>query len=223
MIYSGGGHSSLGYVRCTTKKTLLFFRSLSPKGPHFYQLSPNDPLFLTNSLSPKDPDTSLSLKDPSFSHLIVKQVTIFGKKKWIYRKFRQIWRKVEKFLAILALKAPFFFMHFTKRTLFLGALSLKDPLFWRNLSPKAPCIWGAWWHSYVTFICECPRGYIGLIMVPIGNFGIGIMWLVPIGPLLVFHWQLWHRLQIGEKVYFKSQILVHKYWTILDHFYVPVL
>ena len=26
-----------------------------------------------------------------------------------------------------------------------------------------------------------------------------------------------------EKVYFKSQILVHEYWTILDHFGVPVL
>ena len=26
-----------------------------------------------------------------------------------------------------------------------------------------------------------------------------------------------------EKVYFKSQILVHKYWPILDHFFVPVL
>ena len=48
--------------------------------PNLYQLSPNDPLVLTNSLSPEDPDTSLSLKDPSFSHLIVKQVTMFGKK-----------------------------------------------------------------------------------------------------------------------------------------------
>ena len=62
-------------------KRPYFFRSLSPKDPHFYQLSPSDPLFLTNSLSLKDPDTSLSLKDPSFSLLIVKQVTIFGKKK----------------------------------------------------------------------------------------------------------------------------------------------
>ena len=26
-----------------------------------------------------------------------------------------------------------------------------------------------------------------------------------------------------EKVYFRSQILVHKYWTILDHFGIPVL
>ena len=26
-----------------------------------------------------------------------------------------------------------------------------------------------------------------------------------------------------EKVYFKSQILVHEYWTILHHFGIPVL
>ena len=29
--------------------------------------------------------------------------------------------------------------------------------------------------------------------------------------------------QTREKVYFKSQILVHEYWTILNHFGVPVL
>ena len=29
--------------------------------------------------------------------------------------------------------------------------------------------------------------------------------------------------KIMEKVYLKSQILVHEYWTILDHFCVPVL
>ena len=28
---------------------------------------------------------------------------------------------------------------------------------------------------------------------------------------------------VWGKVYFKSQILVHEYWTILDHFCVPVL
>ena len=28
---------------------------------------------------------------------------------------------------------------------------------------------------------------------------------------------------VWEKVFFKSQILVHEYWTILDHFEVPVL
>ena len=72
---------------------------------------------------------------------------------WIFRKFRQMWRNVEKVLAILALKAPIFWCISLKEP--LCALSLKDPLFWRNLSPKDPYIWGAWWHSYVTFVCEC--------------------------------------------------------------------
>ena len=74
----------------------------------------------------------------------------------IFRKFRHFWRNVEKFLAILALKAPIFDAFHWKTPPFLCALSLKDPFFWRNLSPKDPYIWGAWWHSYVTFICEWP-------------------------------------------------------------------
>ena len=138
---------------CRRKKTPTFFRSLSPKDPHFYQLSPNDPLFLTNSLSPIDPDTSLSLKDPLFSHLI--KVTIFGKKRRNFQKFQQIWRNVEKFLAILALKAPIFDAFHWKTPYFLGFVIERSP-FWCKLSPKDPYIWGSWWHSYVTFICECP-------------------------------------------------------------------
>ena len=30
-------------------------------------------------------------------------------------------------------------------------------------------------------------------------------------------------IQDTEKVYFKSQILIHEYWTILDHFCIPVI
>ena len=104
-----------------------FFRSLSPKDPPFYQLSPNDPVFLTNSLSPKDPDTSLSLKDPSFWHLLVKQVTIFCKKIDFFANFDRFDKMLRNFLAILTLKVPIFW-----------CISLKDPLFWRNLSPKDP-------------------------------------------------------------------------------------
>ena len=74
----------------------------------------------------------------------------------IFRKFQHFWWNVEKFLAILTLKAPIFWCISLKDLLFLCALSLKDPLFWHNLSPKDPYIWSAWWHSYVTFICECP-------------------------------------------------------------------
>ena len=77
---SRGGALNFRLRAMCHQKDPTFFRSLSPKDPHFFQLSPNDPLFLTNSLSPKYPDTSLSLKGPSFLHSLVKQVTIFGKK-----------------------------------------------------------------------------------------------------------------------------------------------
>ena len=53
-------------------------------------------------------------------------------------------------------ESPYFLCISLKDPLFLCTLSLKDPLFWCNLSPKDPYIWGAWWHLYVTFICECP-------------------------------------------------------------------
>ena len=118
----GGGGTQLWVTRHVPPKRPYFFLLAFTKRPHFYQLSPNDPLFFENF------DISVT--------------------------------NVEKFLAILALKAPIFDA-FHWKTLFLRALSLKDPLFWRNLSPKDPYIWGAWWHSYVTFICECPpRGFL---------------------------------------------------------------
>ena len=51
----------------------------------------------------------LSLKNPSFSHLIVKQVIIFGKKFDILKISTKLTTDdVEKFLAILSRKAPIF-------------------------------------------------------------------------------------------------------------------
>ena len=41
------------------------------------------------------------------------------------------------------------------KPIFLDAFPWKTPFFWCNLSRKDPYIWGAWWHWYVTFICEC--------------------------------------------------------------------
>ena len=141
-------------------KRLFFSLAFTERPPFLPTFTQWPPIFDKNSLSLKDPDTSLLIKDPSFSHLIVKQVTIFGKKLDFSKKFWQIWQNVEKFLAILALKAPIFWCISLKDPLFWGALSLKDPLFWRNLSPKDPYIWGVWWHLYVTFICECPPGVV---------------------------------------------------------------
>ena len=47
-------------------------------------------------------------------------------------------------------------MHFTERPLIFVRSVTERPPFWQNLSLKDPYIWGAWWHSYITFICECP-------------------------------------------------------------------
>ena len=65
-LWSGERHSTLGYAPCATKKTLLFC-SLSPKDPIFTNFHSMTPPFFTNSLSPKHPDASLSLKDLHFS------------------------------------------------------------------------------------------------------------------------------------------------------------
>ena len=43
--FARGGHSTLGYAPCATKKTLLFFRSLSPKDPIFTNFHPMTPCF----------------------------------------------------------------------------------------------------------------------------------------------------------------------------------
>ena len=109
-----GGALNFGLRAMCNQKTLHFFRSLSPKDPHFYQLPPDDPLFLTNSLSSKDPDTSWSLKDPSFSHLIVKQVTIFGKK-FNFSKISTNLTKCWEIFGHFGPESLYFLMHFTER------------------------------------------------------------------------------------------------------------
>ena len=65
---------------------------------------------------------------PIFNKLLVTERPFLAKS-WIFQKFWQIWRNVEKFLAILALKAPIFWCISLKDPLFLCALSLKDHLF----------------------------------------------------------------------------------------------
>ena len=119
------------------QKDPTFFRSLSPKDPHFYQLSPNDPLFLTNSLSPKDPDTSLSLEDPWFSNLIVKQVTIFGGK-MDFSKISTNLTKCWEIFGHFGPESPYFWCILLKDPLFLCGLSLKDLLFDVICHQKAP-------------------------------------------------------------------------------------
>ena len=64
-------------------------------------------------------------------------------------------------------ESPYFLMHFTERPPIFVHFVTERPPFLPNLSPKDPYIWGAWWHSYVTFICEClPRELFLHLMHP---------------------------------------------------------
>ena len=136
----------------------LAFTERPPFLPNFTQWPP----IFNKLLVTERPDTSLSLKDPSFLHLIVKQVTIFGKK-LDFSKISTNLTKCWEIFGHFGPKSPYFLCISLKDPLFLCTLSLKDPLFWCNLSPKNPYIWCAWWHSYVTFKFECiPPGYITL-------------------------------------------------------------
>ena len=109
------------------------FRNLRQNGANFSEKF----WFLVHgffrSLSPKD--THFSPNDP-----------LFFKNFDIFDEMFNFWP--------FALKA-LFLMHFTERPPNFVHFVTERPLFWHNLSQKDPYIWGAWWHSYVTFICEC--------------------------------------------------------------------
>ena len=66
-------------TRHVPPKDPTFFARFHRKTPIFTNFHPMTPIF-NKLLVTRDPDTSLSLKDPSFSPLVVKQVTIFGNK-----------------------------------------------------------------------------------------------------------------------------------------------
>ena len=82
------------------------------------------------------PDISLSLKDPSFLHLIVKQVTIFGQKFDFSKISTNLTRNVEKFFIFW--KHLFFDSIHWKTPYFLCALSLKDSFFDAICHRKTP-------------------------------------------------------------------------------------
>ena len=69
----------------------------------------------------------------------------------IFRKFRHFLTKCWEIFGHFGPGSPYFWCISLKDPLFLCAWSLKDLLFWRNLSSKDPYMWGAWWHSYVTY------------------------------------------------------------------------
>ena len=131
------GHSTLGYVPCATKKTLLFLLTFTERPPFLPTFNQWPPIF-NKLLVTRRPWHIFVTQRPLIFTFNSQTSDNFGQKIWFFKKFWQIWRNVEKFLAILALKAPIFLCISLKDPLFLWALSLKDPLFWCNLSPKDP-------------------------------------------------------------------------------------
>ena len=73
--------------------------------------------------------------------------------------------------------------------------------------------------SYELALCEynCVRLHLWFISSKSEQHDPCGFFLTSLTPSCEFVKAVW------EKVYFKSQILVHEYWTILDHFCVPVL
>ena len=140
-LYRGGGTLNFGLCVMCHQKDLIFFARFHQKTPIFTHFHPMTPIF--NKLLVTERPWHIfvtQLETPSFSHLglIVKQVTIFGKK-WIFRTFRQIWRNVEKLFWPFWPWEPLFFDAFHwKKPLFLCALSLKDPLFYAICHRKTP-------------------------------------------------------------------------------------
>ena len=70
-----------------------------------------------------------------------------------------MWRNVEKFLAILSWK-PLFVDTFhwkTPRPIFVRFVTERPPFCHAICHRKTPTSEGLW-HSYLTFICECPLG-----------------------------------------------------------------
>ena len=128
---------------------LWVLRHVPPKRPYFFSLALTErPPFLP-TFTQWPPIFNKLLVTEILWHILVTQRPLifafssqtsgnFWQKNWIFRKFRQIWRTVEKFLAILALKAPIFWCISLKDPLFLCALSLKDPLFDAICHRKTP-------------------------------------------------------------------------------------
>ena len=145
---------------------LWVMRHVPPKRPYFFSLAFTErPPFLPTSTHWPPILNKLLVTERPWHIFVTQRPLIFVFNSQASDNFMQKNRFFENFVKFEEMLRnfwpfwpwkPLFFMHFTERPPFLCALSLKDPFFWRNLSPKDPYIWGAWWHSYVTFTCECP-------------------------------------------------------------------
>ena len=153
------GGTQLWIRRHVPPKRCYFFSLAFTERPPFLPTFTQWPLIFNKLLVTERPWHIFVTQRRLIFFLIVKQVTIFGKK-LDFSKISTNLTKCWEILGHFGPEAPIFWCISLKDPLFLCALSLKDPLFWYNLSPKDPYIWGAWWHSYVTFIRECPRALL---------------------------------------------------------------
>ena len=123
-ICRGGGHSTSGYVRSgAAKKTLLFFAHSHRKNPFLPTFTQWPPIF--NKLLVTEIPWCITQRPLIF---VFSSLTSdnFWLKIWIFLKI--LTKKLMK-CEILALKTPIFWCISLKDSLFLCALSLKDPLF----------------------------------------------------------------------------------------------
>ena len=136
---------------CHQKDPTFFLLAFTLRPPLLPTFTPWPPIF-NKFLVTEGP---WRIQRPSFSHLIVKQVTIF-RKKLVFSKISTNLTKCWEIFGNFGPENPYFLMHFTEIPAIFVRFVTERPPFWRNFSPKDPYIWGAWWYSYVTFICECP-------------------------------------------------------------------
>ena len=134
-----GGRSTLGYMPCAIKKTLLFLLTFTERPPFLSNLT-QWPFIFNKLLALKDPDTSLSLKDPSFSPLNSQTSDNFPQKNRIFQKFNKLDETLRNFWPwkplfwYISLKDPIFLCAFvTERPLFLMQFVTERPLHLRCL------------------------------------------------------------------------------------------
>ena len=132
-------------------------------------------VFLTNSLSPKDPDTSLSLKDPTFLHLIVKQVAIFGKKIGFFDKCDEM----------LKIFWPFW----PWKPLFFDAFHWKTPYF---------CALCHWKTPFFYAICHWKTLHLRCLVALVRHFH---MWVPPHWGCFIYHLIICHPLKLSWYVW----------------------
>ena len=119
------GALNFGLHAMCNQKDSTFYRSLSPRDHHFYQLSPNDPLFLTNSLSPKDLDTSLVTQRPLIFSFNSQTSDNFWQKIWFFEHFNKFDEMLRNFWPIfwcISLKDPLFCALYHWKTPFLDTI-----------------------------------------------------------------------------------------------------